>query len=304
LNELNMTFIGAGNMASAIISGLVKKGVKPEQITAAEPSQDKLDTLSAKLGVKTELDNLKAVKNADVIVLSVKPQVLQSVCEQLKGHLAHQPLIISIAAGLEMSTIERWLDEQISLVRCMPNTPAQTLEGASGLVANAHVSPEQKMIAQNIFSAIGVSQWVEDESLLHAVTALSGSGPAYIFLVIDAMAKAGVDLGIEAHSAKLLAAQTALGAAKMVLESELAPEQLKRNVMSPGGTTERAVEVLEARGVAGIFAEAMTAADKRSGCCSRRTSAAAIPTTKSAGWLNSVALSFSSDPWKHSSARS
>jgi len=264
VNNSQITFVGAGNMAGAIISGLLKNGVDAKSITAAEPSVERLESLSKQYGIRHEVDNVSAIKHADVVVLSVKPQILQSVCEGIRDALPKGVLVISIAAGVEMSSIEEWLGDDVALVRCMPNTPAQVLSGASGLYANALVEWAQKEVAYALFSAIGVCQWVDSEELLHAVTALSGSGPAYIFLVIDAMEKAAKKQGIDEKSARLLAAQTVMGAAQMVLSGDVPPEQLKRNVMSPGGTTERAIQVLEARGLPELFDEAMTAANQRS----------------------------------------
>ena len=264
MNDSQITFVGAGNMASAIISGLLKNGVRAQSIMAAEPSIERLEVLSSEYGIRHESDNVAAVKDADVVVLSVKPQILQSVCEGIRDALPKGVLVISIAAGVEMQSIEDWLGEDVALVRCMPNTPAQVLAGASGLFANTHVSTGQKDLAFDLFSAIGLCQWVSSEALLHSVTALSGSGPAYIFLVIDAMEKAAIDQGLDEKSARLLAAQTVKGAAEMVLTGELSPEQLKRNVMSPGGTTERAIQVLESKGLPELFGEAMKAANSRS----------------------------------------
>lgn len=258
-------FIGAGNMASAIIGGLIQRGVEASTIIAAEPSLERLESLSADLGVRTTTENSEAVAEADVVVLSVKPQILKSVCEALAPSLSPEQLVISIAAGIEMATLEAWLGANIPVVRVMPNTPAQVLQGASGLYANALVSAEQKTLVGALFTAIGVAEWLDNEGLMHSVTALSGSGPAYIFLVIDAMEKAAVAQGIEANTARTLAAQTVLGAAQMVLDNgDISPEQLKRNVMSPGGTTERAIEVLEQQGLPAIFAQAMDAANQRS----------------------------------------
>lgn len=259
-----ITFVGAGNMAGAIIAGLLKNGVDAKSITAAEPSLERLEILSKEYGIRHDSNNVSAVANADVVVLSVKPQILQSVCEGMRGAFPKGALVISIAAGVEMRSIEEWLGGDVALVRCMPNTPAQVLAGASGLFANTQVNAAQKDIAYALFSAIGVCQWVESEDLLHAVTALSGSGPAYVFLVIDAMEKAARKQGIDEKSARLLAAQTVMGAAQMVLSGDIPPEQLMRNVMSPGGTTERAIQVLEGQGLPAIFDEAMTAANQRS----------------------------------------
>ena len=237
LNQQNLCFIGAGNMANAIIGGLCENGFPAKNIVASDPSEQNLASLKSSWGVNTESDNQVAVASANIIILSVKPQVLESVCNALAPALGHGPLVISIAAGIELGSIANWLGRQTAIVRCMPNTPAQVLMGASGLFANEHVKDEQKSLATELFSAIGLVDWVDEEEKMHSVTALSGSGPAYIFLVIEAMELAAVKQGIPAETARKLAAQTVAGAAKMVLNSDLEPAQLKRNVMSPGGTT-------------------------------------------------------------------
>ncbi len=264
LSEKKICFIGAGNMANAIIGGLVQKGVQAGNIIACAPAQAHLEQISAAWGVHTSTHNVSAAQGADIIVLSVKPQVLQLVCHELAEHLSHQPLIISIAAGIELQTLQNWLGNQQAIVRCMPNTPAQVLKGASGLIANAQVSEQQKALSTELFSGIGLVEWLSAESQMHTVTALSGSGPAYIFLMIEAMESAAIQQGIDAQTARKLAAQTVLGAAQMVLDTGVAPDQLKRNVMSPGGTTERAIQVFEDKQFKQLVAQAMQAAADRS----------------------------------------
>lgn len=265
LNTSKISFIGAGNMASAIIEGLIENGVAPGVIMASDPTPEKLDEMSQRLGIGVTTDNALAVSSADVVVLAVKPQVLEKVIEPLKALFEeHKPVVVSIAAGIEMGSLQAWLGGGVPIVRCMPNTPAQVLEGASGLFANDFVSDAQKQVVEDLFSAVGYATWVGDESLIHAVTAVSGSGPAYFFLMISEMAKAGQRLGLDGDAAKLLAAQTALGAAKMVLESDLSAEQLKLNVMSPGGTTERAIHVFENEGLPELVDKAMKACADRS----------------------------------------
>lgn len=264
LKNKKICFVGAGNMANAIVGGLVQEGLPADNIIASAPSTEHLIQIQENWGIQTSTDNNYAVHQADVVVLSVKPQVLKPVCEVLAPSLSHQPLIISIAAGIELNSLSEWLGHTQAIVRCMPNTPAQVLEGASGLIANAHVSEHQKSLSTELFSGIGVVEWVSDESQIHAVTALSGSGPAYIFLMIEAMEAAAIQQGIQADTARKLAAQTVLGAAKMVLNSDISPAQLKKNVMSPGGTTERAIQVFEQNNLLGIVDQAMQAAADRS----------------------------------------
>lgn len=264
LKDKRICFVGAGNMANAIVGGLVQKGLPASNITASAPSEDHLAQIKANWGIHISGDNVASVKQADIVVLSVKPQVLKQVCEDLSPSLTHQPLIISIAAGIELNSLSEWLGQGHAIVRCMPNTPAQVLKGASGLFANNCVSDEQKALSFELFSGIGLVEWLSDESQMHSVTALSGSGPAYIFLMIEAMEAAAIKQGIKPETARKLAAQTVLGAAQMILNSDVSPAQLKKNVMSPGGTTERAIQVFEQNNLVGIVDQAMQAAADRS----------------------------------------
>ncbi|WP_416139010.1 pyrroline-5-carboxylate reductase [Halomonas sp. HK25] len=259
-----VTFIGAGNMASAIIGGMIDSGVSPSAITATSPSDAFLAPVHERYGIHTNTDNLAAVAQADVVVLAVKPQVMKEVCEGLASVVQRRrPLIISVAAGLDAATLEGWLGGELAMVRCMPNTPALVGAGASGLFANARVNEEQRRLATELMEAVGLVEWVEEEALLDAVTAVSGSGPAYFFLMFEAMEEAGVKLGLPAETARRLAMQTAFGAAKMAMASDKPPAELKRNVMSPGGTTERAVEHLETAELRRILTEAMDACAAR-----------------------------------------
>lgn len=261
----HIVFIGAGNMASSIIGGLVANGYPTTMITASAPSQEHLDAVSSQYKVNTTTDNHQAAIEADILVLAVKPQVLEAVCTDLTTSLANRtPLIISIAAGVETSHIEEWLGKTLPIIRCMPNTPALVSQGASGLFANQHVSTEQQQQADEIFQAIGVTEWVTAEEQMHGITALSGSGPAYFFLMMEALEDAAVKTGIQRETARKLAIQTVLGAAEMAKQSELEPAQLKRNVMSPGGTTERAIQRFEEGGIRALFETAVGAAADRS----------------------------------------
>lgn len=224
-----ITFIGAGNMASAIIGGLIDSGVSPSDITATAPNESELTPLAARLGINTNTDNNAAVEDADVVVLAVKPQIMRSVCEAMRNNVQQQsPLIISIAAGLDAATIDQWLGGNNALVRCMPNTPALVGIGASGLYANSAVSEEQRTLATQLMEAVGIVEWVEEESLLDAVTAVSGSAPAYFFLMFEAMEEAAVKLGLPAATARRLAIQTALGAATMAQRSDKDPPRLNK----------------------------------------------------------------------------
>jgi len=259
-----VTFIGAGNMAGAIIGGMIDNGFSPSAITATSPSDAFLAPIHERYGIHTNTDNAAAVSQADVVVLAVKPQVMREVCEGMASVIQRRrPLIISVAAGLPAETLSRWLGGDLPVVRCMPNTPSLVGAGASGLFANAQVSDEQRRLATELMEAVGLVEWVDDEALLEAVTAVSGSAPAYFFLMFEAMEEAGVKLGLPAETARRLAMQTAFGAAKMAMASDKPPAELKRNVMSPGGTTERAIEHLEEAGLRRTMAEAMDACAAR-----------------------------------------
>ncbi|UZE95940.1 pyrroline-5-carboxylate reductase [Alkalimarinus alittae] len=261
----HIVFIGAGNMASSIIGGLVASGYPASLISASAPSQEHLDALSTKYQINTTQNNHSVAAEADILVLAVKPQILQAVCTDLASPLNDKnPLIISIAAGVETPHIEQWLGKTLPIIRCMPNTPALVSQGASGLFANAQVSAEQRQQADEIFQSIGVTQWITLEDQMHGITALSGSGPAYFFLMMEALEDAAVKTGIPRETARKLGIQTVLGAAEMAKQSELEPAQLKRNVMSPGGTTERAIQSFEDGGIRAIFATAVSAAANRS----------------------------------------
>ena len=254
-------FIGAGNMARSLIGGLISSGVKPAQLFASDLNEDSRNALTADFLIKTFADNQQLVDECDVVVFAVKPQVLKTVATPLKAK--ESALYLSIAAGIPSQSLDNWLGGNNAVVRSMPNTPSLVLSGASGLYANTHVSEEQKETAESILRAVGVAVWVEDEAQLDAVTALSGSGPAYFFMVLEAMEKAGEALGLSAETARLLAIQTGFGATKLALEVEEDPAILRRQVTSPGGTTEQAINTFEELGLVEIFNKAMTAARDR-----------------------------------------
>ncbi|MEA3253166.1 MAG: pyrroline-5-carboxylate reductase [Pseudomonadota bacterium] len=259
-----VTFIGAGNMASAIFGGMIEAGYPAAAITATARRQETLEPLAARYGINVTTDNDAAVASADVVVLSVKPQIMREVCEGLRDAVqARRPLIVSVAAGLSAETLDEWLGGGLAVVRCMPNTPSLVGAGASGLYANARVDEEQRRLATSLLEPVGLVEWVDDETLIEAVTAVSGSGPAYFFLIFEALEEAGKRLGLPADSARRLALQTGFGAARMAQQSEFEPAQLRRNVMSPGGTTERAVHCLEDGGLRELFAEATEACAAR-----------------------------------------
>jgi pyrroline-5-carboxylate reductase len=258
-------FIGGGNMASSLISGLIASGHAPEQIWVSDINQDTLTSLANGLNVNTSTNNADIINAVDVVVLAVKPQGLSAVARGV-AELVQQkkPLVVSIAAGINQNSLSNWLGADIAIVRCMPNTPALVLTGATALHANAKVSAVQHNLAESILRAVGIALWVETEDELDAVTAVSGSGPAYYFLLMEAMEKAALELGLSLGTARLLVQQTALGAAKIALESAGSPEELRRQVTSPGGTTQQAIETFEQGGFTELVSKALHAARDRS----------------------------------------
>jgi pyrroline-5-carboxylate reductase len=265
MHQQRIVFIGAGNMARAIIGGLVNDGYPAAAIGAADVDATRLRELGERFAIHTGTDNAAAVAAADLVVLAVKPQVLRGVARELAPALKPDALIVSIAAGIRLGSLGAWLGDQRPIVRVMPNTPALVGSGASALVANPHVGSAGRERAEAVLRAVGLTVWLEDEALLDAVTALSGSGPAYVFLLMEAMEQAGVALGLPAAQARLLTLQTVLGAARLALESDVDPATLRRQVTSPGGTTQAALEVFEAGGFAALVHRALNAANTRSG---------------------------------------
>lgn len=264
MQHIKIGFIGGGNMAASLIGGLIADGTTPSQIRVAEPDAERGQSLQQQFAIQLAADNMALVAESDVVVLAVKPQVLSTVCQQIAGAVeGKRPLIISVAAGIRIGDIDRWLGDDNAIVRTMPNTPALVQCGATALYANCRVDDRQREIAERIMRAVGLTQWLENEPLMDAVTALSGSGPAYFFLVIEALEQAGCKLGLSAESSRVLALQTAFGAAKMALESNESSEELRRRVTSPGGTTERAIGILEQGDLRGLFERALTGARDR-----------------------------------------
>jgi len=258
-------FIGGGNMASSLINGLIVSGHAAHSLWVSDINADVVATLSEKLGVNSTTNNDELVNAVDVVVLAVKPQNLADVAKHIAPLIQKkQSLVVSIAAGISQNSLSRWLGNDVAIVRCMPNTPALVLTGATALHANDQVTTEQRDLAENILRAVGLALWVELESELDAVTAVSGSGPAYFFLLMETMEKAAVQLGLTEQTARLLVQQTALGAAKIALESSESPAQLRQRVTSPGGTTQRAIETFEQGGFTELVAKALHAARDRS----------------------------------------
>jgi pyrroline-5-carboxylate reductase len=270
LNKIG--FIGGGNMASSLISGLIASGHSPQQIWVSDISPDTLTTLASNLKVNTSANNDTVINEADVIVLAVKPQTLADVAKSIAPLIRQRKsLVVSIAAGISQNSLSNWLGADTAIVRCMPNTPALVLTGATALHANNKVTAEQRDLAESILRSVGIALWVEDESELDAVTAVSGSGPAYYFLLMEAMEKAALELGLSETTARLLVQQTALGAAKIALESSESPEQLRKRVTSPGGTTQQAIETFQQGGFTELVSKALHAARDRSIEMSKQT---------------------------------
>ncbi|AKV05401.1 MULTISPECIES: pyrroline-5-carboxylate reductase [Pseudomonas] len=263
MSKTRIAFIGAGNMAASLIGGLRAKGLDAAQIRASDPGAETRAKVNAEQGIEVFADNAEAIQGADVVVLAVKPQAMKAVCEAIRPSLKPNQLVVSIAAGITCASMNNWLGAQ-PIVRCMPNTPALLRQGVSGLFATAEVTAEQRQQAQELLSAVGIALWLNEEQQLDAVTAVSGSGPAYFFLLIEAMTAAGVKLGLPADIAAQLTLQTALGAAHMAVASDVDAAELRRRVTSPAGTTEAAIKSFQAGGFEALVEKALGAAAHRS----------------------------------------
>lgn len=261
--ERTIAFLGAGNMAEALIKGLLRAGTaRPDSVIATGRRSERLDELQRTYGVRTTSDNIAAAREAEVVVLSVKPQAMDKLLVQVAPELDHRKLVISVAAGVPIAALERRLGAGARIIRTMPNTPSLVGAGACALARGEHASDEDLNIATRIFQAVGITTVVE-ENLLDAVTGLSGSGPAYIFLVIEALSDAGVKVGLPRYTAQKLAAQTVLGSAKLLIETGIHPGQLKDQVTSPGGTAIAGLHTLEAGGLRTTLINAVEAATRR-----------------------------------------
>lgn len=256
----SIVFIGGGNMASCIIGGMIANGFSADNIVVSEPGAESRKRLEDTYGIKTTADNQAAAKQADLIVLAVKPQIMSGVAQDLAKFLDHKPAVVSIAAGIPLAGLENWLGDNIAVVRAMPNTPAMVLCGATGLFANGQVSTEQQALVERIFAAIGYACWVDNEAQIDAVIAVSGSGPAYFFRIMEIMQQVGQELGLSQQVAGDLSLKTALGAARMATESSVDPTQLREQVTSPGGTTQAALQTFDDQGLEEIFRKAMNSA--------------------------------------------
>lgn len=257
-------FIGAGNMARSLAGGLLHNGFERRHLLLADPDANQRRGAREALDLEVLADNGELASRSDVLVLAVKPQALKDVAAGVAAAVQkRKPLVVSVAAGIRIADLEQWLGGNLPVVRVMPNTAALIGSGASGLFANARVSDTQRDEAESILRAVGVTVWVGDEALIDTVTAVSGSGPAYFFLVMEALEKAAIRHGLEPATARLLTLETAFGAAKMALEGHEEPAELRRRVTSPGGTTEQAVQALEQGQIGKLFDDAVAAAIRR-----------------------------------------
>jgi len=265
MKNSRITFIGCGNMGRSLIGGLIANGLPVNSITGTDLNAEQRQSTASQYNIEVLEDNQQAIKDADVVVIAVKPQSMEDTLKPIKTTLSKgKPLLISIAAGIQLSHLGKWAGEELAIVRAMPNTPALIQSGATALCANKHTSSAQRDLAETIMRSVGLALWLEDENLMDAVTALSGSGPAYYFLIMEVMEKAATQLGLSQEHARILTLQTAFGAAKMALESNHDAASLRKQVTSPGGTTEQALNVLMNGDIENLFREALEAAQKRS----------------------------------------
>ena len=265
MSDSNIGFIGGGNMATSLIGGLVANGTPAGSIWVSDPDTPKLDDLVRRFGVNAGADNDEVASRCATVVLAVKPQIMHTVVQELAPVLGeHSPLLVSIAAGVREADINRWAGGDMAIVRTMPNTPALVGCGATALCANAKVDAGQRERAGAILKAVGITIWVDDEAQLDAVTALSGSGPAYYFLLMEIMQATGEAMGLDADAARRLTLQTALGAARIANESDEPPAVLRERVTSPGGTTERALVTMREGGIDKVVADGIHGARQRS----------------------------------------
>ena len=260
---MKISFIGGGNMATALIAGLAGKVAAASDIHVVDPSPEALEKLRTRYGVSTAPEIEAAVAASDVIVLAVKPQQMRDVALRLASQLEKRPLVLSIAAGIRAGDLSRWLGGYGAIVRTMPNTPALIGQGITGMVALAGVSEAQRQAADSILRAVGQTVWLETEDLIDPVTAVSGSGPAYVFFFLEAMQQAALEMGLSSEQGRALALATFTGAAQLAAQSDEPPEVLRQRVTSKGGTTYAAITSMEAAGVKQAIVDAMKAAAAR-----------------------------------------
>lgn len=264
-NTRKIAFIGAGNMPQSIIGGMVRGGFPASSIYASNPSRPKLDTLEQKHGIHTSQDNLEVVSAADVIVLSVKPQLMADVCAHLRDNVSDlgSKLVITIAAGIRIEKYHQYLGDNVSMVRVMPNTPSLVGEGVSGIVADDSVTDDDKAFVTEVFDYVGKTIWVNDEDGIDVLGAVAGSGPAYFFEFMAGLQKVAEELGFNSEDARAMVQQTALGAAQMASQSELTLVELRKQVTSKGGSTAKGVEAYQQAGLDEISERAVKAAVAR-----------------------------------------
>ncbi len=262
---IKVRFLGGGNMAHSLIGGLINQGFMPAQITATDPHTSRCELLHNELGIAAWTDNQRHFGTPDVLVLAVKPQTMQQALNSVRTLVEQtHPLIISIAAGIRIEQISKWLSTELAIVRTMPNTPALIGMGATGMYANEAVTGLQKHLTERIMDSVGLSVWVDEESQLDAVTALSGSGPAYFFYMLEALEQAGRDMGLPERIITRMTEQTAVGATLLAQRSPHSFAELRRQVTSPRGTTERAIGELEQAHYKDLLIQAVRAAEHRS----------------------------------------
>ena len=265
LHDKKIGFIGSGNMGEALISGLVlSKAANPENIICSDIAEDLLEEIQTKYKVSTTTDNIEVAKKSEIVIYATKPQILGSVLKETAPALDQSKLIISIAAGVPLAAIAAGLQKELRLIRVMPNICAFVKESATAIAAGEYASKEDVALARAIFDSVGITVFIQENVLMDAFTGLSGSGPAYIFTIVDAMADAGVKMGLSRKDSLLLSTQTILGSAKLLLESKEHPGQLKDRVASPGGTAIAGIHTLEQGGLRTTLMNAVESASKRS----------------------------------------
>ena len=265
LDNKTIGFIGAGNMAETLLSGLISTNrSKPSDIICSDIRQDRLESLKETYGIQVTTNNTEVIRSAEIIIYAIKPQIMAKVIKETASVLDASKLIISIAAGVPMAAIESLIHKDLRLIRAMPNLCVAVQEGATAIAAGSHAKKEDIEQAMTIFSSVGRCVFLKENNLMDAVTGLSGSGPAYIFMIVDALADAGVKMGLSRQEARILSSQTVLGAAKMLLETEYHPGELKDMVTSPGGTAIAGLHTLEKGGLRTTLIDAVEAATSRS----------------------------------------
>jgi pyrroline-5-carboxylate reductase len=265
INDIRIRFVGAGNMAASLMGGLINKGITASQMSASDPGQNQRDYIEKQFQILTYSDNNAHFGMPDMVIIAVKPQIMKQVLEDVAPSIRHtSPLVVSVAAGITTDQIAQWIQADLSIVRTMPNTPALIGQGAIGMFANAAVTQEQQQLTEQVMDAVGTSIWVTEEANIDAVTALSGSGPAYFFMFMEYLQQAGQKLGLSEANAALLAKKTAIGSALLAERSPESLQQLKDRVTSPNGTTAAALDSFAENHIQDIIEQALTAANDRS----------------------------------------